>query len=273
MATYTIIGNDQKQYGSVTEEQLGQWLAEGRVGAQTKVQAEGSAEWKSLSEIPAFAGLMKSSTPPPLPSAAPAANAKTNAMAVTSLVLGILGLFTCGLTALFGLICGIIAMVKVKNSGGKLSGSGLALAGTIVSGIFLFMLPIYAAMLLPALAVRIYSNGNTNHFFPPAATWCDAIKTFAGNEKVFKCAAANAASRCDYAFNAKLDGLDESKVDPQTVEIFESDAGWNASGGPELMVANARHGRGTRTVFLVAFVDGHVEAATSSRLNMLRWNP
>ncbi len=84
--------------------------------------------------------------------------------------------------------------------------------------------------------MRIYSNDNTNHF-PPAATWCDAIKTSVGSETVFKCPAANSSSRCDYAFNAKLDGMDESKIDPQTVMIFESDAGWNASGGRELMIS------------------------------------
>ena len=226
------------------------------------------------------------SSPPPLPDAMPA---KTSGMAVTSLVLGILGMFTCGLTALFGLIFGIIAIVKVNNSGGKLKGFGLALAGTIVSGIFLFMIPIFAAMLLPALAaaktkaqeincvnnekqlalaVKIFASDNTNHF-PPAATWCDAIKTFTGGEKVFKCNAANSSSRCDYAFNAKLDGLDESKINPQTVLIFESDGGWNANGGPELMIGKPRHAR----MFVVAFADGSVQQLRESKLNTLRWDP
>jgi len=67
-------------------------------------------------------------------------------------VLGVLGLFTCGGTALFGLILGIIAMVKVGNSRSELRGKGLALAGVIVSGVFLLMVPIFAALLLPALA-------------------------------------------------------------------------------------------------------------------------
>ena len=73
-------------------------------------------------------------------------------------------MFTCGITALAGLICGIVAMVKVKNSGGKLGGGGLALAGTIVSGIFLLMIPIFAAMLLPALAsAKQKAAGNQLH--------------------------------------------------------------------------------------------------------------
>jgi len=289
MANYNIIGSDQKQYGPVAEAQLRQWIAEGRMNAQSKVQAEGATEWKTLSDFPEFQDLLKNSVPPPLPATTPAIAPKTSGLAVTSLVLGVLGVFTCGLTALFGLILGIIAMVKVRNSGGKLGGNGLALAGVIVSAVFLFMIPIFAAMLLPALAaakqkaqdincvnnekqlalaVRIYS-GDHNNQFPPAATWCDAIKMSVGSEKVFKCPAASSGSRCDYAFNTKLDGLDESKVSPQTVMIFEADSGWNANGGPELMIGKPRHAR----MFVVAFADGSVRQLRESQLNTLRWDP
>jgi hypothetical protein len=253
------------------------------------VQTEGATEWKMLSDLSEFRDVLKSPASPPLSAATPAIAPKTSGMAITSLVLGILGMFTCGLTALFGLILGIIAMVKVKNSRGALGGNGIALAGIIVSAVFLFMIPIFAAMLLPALAaakqkaqeitcvnnekqlamaVRIYSGDNGNHF-PPAATWCDAIKTSVGSEKVFKCPAANSDSRCDYAFNAKLDGMDESKVDPRTVMIFEADGGWNANGGPELMIVKPRHAR----MFVVAFADGSVQQLRESQINTLRWNP
>src|SRR5271155_4188647 len=243
MAAYTIIGSDGKQYGSVSEEQLRQWIADGRVNAQTQAQLEGAGEWKSLSKFPEFAGVLKCSAPPPLPASTLAVPAKTSALAITSLVLGI----------------------------------------------FLVMIPIYAAMLLPALAaakqkaqtincvnnekqlalaVKIYSSGNAHHF-PPAATWCDAIKTDVGSEKVFKCVAANSSSRCDYAFNVKLDGLDESKIAPNTVMIFESDGGWNANGGPELMIGKPRHAR----VFVVAFADSSVQQLRESQINTLRWDP
>ena len=287
MGTYTIIGYDGKQYHSVTENQLRQWIADSRVNAQTRALAEGTTEWKSLAEIPEFAALL------PLPAAptAPTAPQKTSGMAVTSLVLGILGLFTCGLSGLIGLILGIVAMVKVKNSGGRLGGFGLALAGTIVSAVFLFLIPFFAAMLLPALAaakqkaqeitcinnekqlalaVLIYSSDHTNHF-PPAATWCDAIKTTAGSETVFKCPAATSSRRCDYAYNARLDGMDVKQSNPQTVMIFESDGGWNANGGPELMITHARHQNGR--IYIVAFVDGEVEEVTQARLATLRWDP
>jgi hypothetical protein len=288
MANYKIIGEDQKEYGLVTGEQLRQWILEGRIGAQTKVQIEGTAEWKLLTEVPELEEALRNRVPP-LPATPSSVPSKTSGLAVTSLVLGVMGVFTCGLTALFGLVLGIIAMVKVSNSRSALRGGGIALAGVIVSGIFLFMIPIYAAMLLPALAaakqkaeaincvnnekqlilaMRVYSAVHTNQL-PPAATWCDAIKDSVGSEKTFKCFAANSSSRCDYAFNVRLDGLDEGKIAPNTVEFFESDGGWNANGGPELMISKPRHAR----VFVVAFADGSVQQLPESQLNMLRWDP
>jgi type II secretory pathway pseudopilin PulG len=295
MATYTVIGSDQKQYDSITADNIRSWITDGRLNAQSLMREENDTEFRQLSAFPEFvdAFAVKTSVsiaPPHLPAAASAAPVKTSGMAIASLVLGILGLFTCGITALIGLIFGIIAMVKVKNSGGRLGGNGIALAGVIVSGIFLFMLPfILAGMLLPALAaakqkseaincvnnlkqlalaVRIYSNNNQDQL-PPAATWCDAIKVEAGTEKIFKCAGVSSGSRCDYAFNAKLGGMNESKVDPHTVMIFESDGGWNANGGSELMIRKPRHAR----VFVVAFADGSVQQLRESQLNTLRWDP
>jgi len=51
---YRIIGADGNQYGPISADQLRQWIAEGRANAQTKVLAEGTTEWKPLSEFPEF---------------------------------------------------------------------------------------------------------------------------------------------------------------------------------------------------------------------------
>ena len=294
MATYTIIGGDGKEYGSVTADQLRQWIADGRANAQTRMRVEGATEWKALAEFPEFHAVLASSPPllsPAMPATAPAAPARMSGMAVTSLVLGILGIATCGITALLsapiGLILGAVAMRKIGKSQGQLRGRGLALAGIITSGVTIVLIPIFAALMLPALAsakqkaqeincvsnekqlalaMIIYSSGHTNQF-PDAINWCDAI---GDPQRNLKCPAADSSSRCDYAFNSKLGGLGLGKVNPQTVMIFESDGGWNANGGPELLPAKSRH---LRKFYVVAFVDGHVETVTQSRLNRLRWDP
>jgi hypothetical protein len=60
---YRIIGADGKEYGPISTDQMRQWIAEGRVNMQTRVLAEGTSDWKPLSEFPEF------STAAPLPGA------------------------------------------------------------------------------------------------------------------------------------------------------------------------------------------------------------
>lgn len=51
---YRIIGADQKEYGPITAEQIRQWIAEGRVNAQTEMCLEGTQDWKPLGMFPEF---------------------------------------------------------------------------------------------------------------------------------------------------------------------------------------------------------------------------
>jgi len=289
---YKIIGADGKEYGPVGADQIRQWIAEGRANAQTKIQAEGSTEWRLLSEFPEFADALNAAVPPKYmpPTTAPV---KTSRAAIASLVLGILSFVSCGLTALItsplGLILGLVAINKIKKSDGRLGGQGYALAGAIVSGITLLLIPFFAGLLLPALsaakqkaqtiacvnnvkqlalAIHMYASDNHGRF-PTATNWCDAIFDHAGTDKVFQCPAADSKKRCHYAFNAKLSGIEAERADPDTVIIFESDAGWNASGGPELAPPKARH----RQRFVVAFADGSVRQVSETELKQLHWEP
>lgn len=284
---YCVLGADGKEYGPVNGELLRQWITEGRANAHTKVKPEGSADWQTLASVtefePAFAAALGAPSPLPMTPV----EVKTSAMAITSLVLGVLGF--CGITAVVGLILGIVALVKINRSGGRLSGQGLAIAGICVSAfMLLFSIPMMAAMMLPALsqakqkaqaincvnnlkqlglAVRIYANDH-NDQLPPAATWCDAIQGSVGSPKVFQCP-SEPGRRCAYAFNAKLDGKKEGEIDPQTVLLYESDAGWNGTGG----AGNLKpHKHSSRTVNVV-FADGSVRQLARSRLATLRWEP
>ncbi len=73
---YKIIGGDQKEYGPISADQIRQWITEGRLNAHTKAQAEGSPDWKPLSEFLEFAeALGRATRPPPTPAPFPAAGA------------------------------------------------------------------------------------------------------------------------------------------------------------------------------------------------------
>jgi hypothetical protein len=151
---YKIRGADGNEYGPITAEVLRQWIAQRRLVGTSMVQLEGTTEWKPLSSFPEFAAdLPHAPAAPPLtgqPSSL--APQKTSGLAISSLVLGILGPFTCGLTALVGLILGIVSLVKIGSPTSQVRGKGLAIAGICVSGFFLLLIPFYAALLLPALA-------------------------------------------------------------------------------------------------------------------------
>lgn len=62
---FKIIGADQKPYGPVAEDQLRQWISEGRADGQTLAQAEGSTDWKPLASFPEFAALFPATAPAP----------------------------------------------------------------------------------------------------------------------------------------------------------------------------------------------------------------
>jgi prepilin-type processing-associated H-X9-DG protein len=286
---YNILGGDGKQYGPVSAETLQQWVSQGRANSQTRVQAEGTTEWVTLGSLPEFAATL--STPSASPTPAPFdGEAKTSGKAVWSLVCGLTS-FLC-LPAIPGLILGFLAMKDIKASNGRLKGQGLALSGTIISAIGLLLVPVIAilsAMLLPALAkakgkaqsincannlkqlglsVKLYSQDNKDSF-PLGTNWCDALLPEVGSPRVYQCPGDNAHGRSGYAFNARLSGMEEAKIAPDTVLIFESDAGWNASGGKELMITTPRHDN----VFVVCFADGSVQRLTAARLAQLNWDP
>ncbi len=90
---YKIIGADQKEYGPVSAEQIRQWLAEGRVNAQTQVLPEGAPVWKALGDLPEFAGVSPAPTPAVtvIPAPGTGAEQQVNGPAIGLIVVAILG--------------------------------------------------------------------------------------------------------------------------------------------------------------------------------------
>ncbi len=90
---YKIIGADQKEYGPVSAEQLRQWLAEGRVNAQTQILPEGATVWQALEDLPEFAAASPSPVPTiaVVPPSGPDAAAQVNGPAIGLIVVAVLG--------------------------------------------------------------------------------------------------------------------------------------------------------------------------------------
>ncbi|UCG60236.1 MAG: DUF4190 domain-containing protein, partial [Phycisphaerales bacterium] len=86
----------------------------------------------------------------PSPQATPTVS-KTSGLAIAALVLGILMPFTFGLTAIPAMVLGIISLVMIERSGGRLTGRGLAIGGFVVPVVVLPILLI-VLILMPALA-------------------------------------------------------------------------------------------------------------------------
>ena len=81
---YKMIGADGREYGPISTEQLRQWLAEGRANAQTKVQAEGSTEWRTIAECPEFADVLHTAAAAATPPAGGPVNAEALAAQITA---------------------------------------------------------------------------------------------------------------------------------------------------------------------------------------------
>ena len=115
MATYTIIGGDQKEYGSVTTDDLRRWITDGRLNAQSLAKEEHDTEWRPLSAFPEFADVLAvGSAPPPL--TAPAAGAGGGRDAALQLVKGpVIGLKVTAILGLFLVVVGLVINVLMLS--------------------------------------------------------------------------------------------------------------------------------------------------------------
>jgi hypothetical protein len=91
--------------------------------------------------------------PPPGPPVPPVPPPPTSSKAITSLVLGVLSIFLCGLfTGIPAIFVGISARRSIRASEGRESGDGLAVGG-IVAGIVGTVISVVAVALIAAAVV------------------------------------------------------------------------------------------------------------------------
>jgi hypothetical protein len=221
---------------------------------------------------------------------------KTSPMAIWSLVLSIAGCFTC-VTAILGLILGIMGLNQINARRNELTGRGLAIAGIVIACIVIVIdVLIMPAILFPVF-VRAREAARSGHApadcmsrakalgasmrmyisdyqgtYPPAASWSDALKPYNAKmgtgDMVYRCPAAPGLA-CGYGLNASVGGQPEGIMSSsKTILLFESDRGWNGFGGPEAMITQPRH-----RSFTICCVDGHGIRVFPGYENRLRWSP
>ncbi|MDP4624890.1 MAG: DUF4190 domain-containing protein, partial [Akkermansiaceae bacterium] len=121
---------------------------------------EGMTDWAPLSTTlhilegtPAPPAL----TTPPLTTGIP----QNSGLAITSMVLGILTFVACGLTAIPAVICGHMALGKIKRSQGTLAGRGFAITGLITGYLgFIVMIAAVAGLVAP-IVLRASKKADT----------------------------------------------------------------------------------------------------------------
>jgi hypothetical protein len=222
--------------------------------------------------------------------AVPVEGAKTSGMAIASLVLSICGFCTAGLTAIVGLVLGIVSLRAIRKSQGWLKGTGLAIAGISVSGIALFMIPFVMGITVTAfynarnrdrvlfsmsnvkdicLAINLYCDDNDGSF-PPVQSWLDAIAPYLSDEKNLELTFAPYPGLA-YAMNAQLEGRKKQDVkqSDRTILVFEARLLSPPAGDSELLPESPLSRRG----YVIGFVDGHAELVRPDRLDELIWTP
>jgi len=141
-AIYKIIGEDGKEYGPATPEQIRQWISEGRVEHRTPIFVDGAKDWNFVGLLPEFAGCFPASAAPP--TIAPPLRgtsttgrmAKTNSYAQAGMIFGILSVTCCCCGFPFGILGVVFSLIGLSqiNTNPQLhEGRGMAIAGLILS--------------------------------------------------------------------------------------------------------------------------------------------
>jgi hypothetical protein len=215
-------------------------------------------------------------------------------LAIASLVLGILGPITCGLTGIVGLILGIIALGPTCANPPLLRGKGFAIAGIVVSSLTALVSigALMTGLLLPALAksrenalhlksmaqLRLVAQAHQSYAianddsFAPVESWDRAVASYSSlplsSTGIWAGAAAQERS---FAMNAGLAGKTMSEIHApfSTVLMFEVLAGDPIFGSRELIPSAPHH----RAGYTVAFVDGTVRIVPPREMDQLVWDP
>jgi hypothetical protein len=147
-------GENGMQQGPVTDAELEELIAAGRIVPTTLVWREGMATWQPLAGV---RGHVQASPPAAdpgwnLPLGYPSSgyppygvSVPTSGLAVASMICGLVGIFTCTFfSGIPAVICGHMALNQIANSPLPMAGREMAITG-LISG-YLAVVPIISGL-------------------------------------------------------------------------------------------------------------------------------
>ncbi len=160
---------------------------------------------------------------------------------------------------ILGLIMGIVALGKIKESSGLLKGRGLAIAGVVTSGVGLTLacLCIMRARRIHSISPRVVCGTNLRGLgkamliyasdydeqYPTVEKWCDLLVMYCEvGPRQFVCPSSDAKEgESSFAFNKNLIGKKPTEVPPDVVLLFETNFGKNPLGRQALLAERDWH--------------------------------
>lgn len=193
-------------------------------------------------------------------------------VAIASLVLVIIVLFSCSGVLILGpiaIIIGVVALKQIRHSDPNHRGYALTIAGIGIGVIgLIFTASLFFENQRPhgglrtesclsnikqiSLSLLLYT-ADYDDKLPPFDNWND----FAGERRALFCPSAENRDLPSYALNSKLGGvsLNDIKTPDKFELLFDSVPGKNRVGGLELLPSKPRHKGGDD----IGYVDGHVK--------------
>lgn len=165
------------------------------------------------------------------------------------------GILSLGLLSVFGVILALVALLTCRRYPEGRYVTWLSLAALVVS---VATLAYCGSFFLRARDKAFRQNCLCNvdqltlcalqycadheDRLPLADNWCDALFPYVKNEQLYNCWSGH-YDPCDYVYNSALSGVRRDQVTSphETVVIFDGVAGWNASGGVELVDYRHEH--------------------------------
>ncbi len=197
-------------------------------------------------------------------------------------------LMSCPLSVLIG----ISALVSIRYRRPRLRGKMLAIAGIAISIASIAFYLFYANHLnrliyKPMSEVKACKSNmselhaslesyaeNHNGLLPAGPNWCDEL--LEDNDElaaIFVCQYSDGKpGQSSYALNKNVAGQKLSDLPRDTVLLFETTAGWNQVGGPELITTD-NHSLITGDHCNVIFARGGTQHVPSDKIHELRWTP